>query len=354
MKSKVYFIPLKDGANTLEQAKAMEKLYDFAKVSELILKNDFVAIKVHLGEEGNTTYIKPEVIKPVVDKVTEKSENVFLTETSTLYKGERHNAIKHTLLAHKRGFGMDKMGVPFIMSDGLLGNTEGKVIIDGELHKEVNVANEILSTDVLLVISHATGHIVTGIGACLKNLGMGLASRKGKRAQHSAMKPAIKASCIFCKKCIEWCPEDAIIEKEKKAWIVEDKCVGCGECLTVCRFDSVSFDWQAEAGFTQRSMAEHALGIVTNRKCFHFNFLVDMTKDCDCWNVPQEKVIPDIGILASSDPVAIDKASLDLTVEMNKKSIAELSYPKQNALIQIEHGAKIGLGSLEYELVKVE
>jgi len=354
MKSKVYFIKLEDGASPDKQALAMEKIYNFADVSSIISEKDFVAIKIHVGEKGNITHMKPEPVKVIVDKVKEKGGLPFLTETSTLYKGERSNAVNHILYAHEIGFGIDKIGAPFIMSDGLLGNTEGSVTINGELNEKVHIAKEIIGVDVLIGVSHATGHIVTGLGACVKNIGMGLASRKGKRKQHSAMKPSIKETCVFCKKCMQWCPEDAIIEKEKKAWIIQEKCVGCGECLSVCRYDSVSFDWGAEAGFTQKCMTEHALGAVKHKKSFFFNLMVDMTKDCDCWGKIQEKLIPDIGILASSDPVAIDMATLELTARFNKSTLAQIAYDNQNAMIQIEHGVKIGLGVKEYELVNVE
>ncbi len=353
MKPKVYFIELKDGATPAQQAEAMKKLYDFAGVSAIISEHDFVAIKVHVGEEGNTTHMKPEVVRVIADEVKAKGGLAFLTETSTLYKGERSNAVKHLLHAHKMGFGVETTGIPFIMSDGLLGNSEGKVTINGELHEKVEIASEIIGTDVILSVSHVTGHMVTGIGACIKNLGMGLASKKGKRQQHSSMYPSIKNSCVLCKKCIEWCPVYAIIEKDKKAWIIQEKCIGCGECLTVCRYDAVEFDWGAEAGYTQKSMAEHALGVIKGKKCFFFNLLIDMTKDCDCFDVAQEKLIPDIGIIASNDPVAIDMASLDITLKHNRNTIAQMSYRNQNALIQIEHGVKIGLGSKEYELVVV-
>jgi uncharacterized Fe-S center protein len=354
VKPKVYFIELKDGAEPHEQAEAIKKLYNSAGVSDIISEHDFVAIKVHAGEKGNITHMKPEVVKAVVDEVKAKGGLAFLTETSTLYKGERSNAVKHLLHAHNTGFGIENTGAPFIMSDGLLGNSEGEVTINGELHETVQVAGEIIGTDVILSISHVTGHIVTGLGGCIKNIGMGLSSRKGKRQQHASMHPSIKDSCILCKKCMSWCPEHAIIEKNNKAWIIQEKCVGCGECLAVCRYDSVAFDWGAEAGYTQKSMTEHALGAVKGKKCFFFNLMVDMTKDCDCFGTVQKKIIPDIGILASNDPVAVDMATLDMTLKKNTNNLAQIAYGNQNALIQIDHGVKIGLGSKEYELVMVK
>lgn len=354
MSAKVYFLPLPDGVSVAEQAAAMRKIYEASGADEVFGARDFVAIKLHVGEKKNTTHVKPELVRELVEKVKAKGALPFLTETSTLYKGERENAVKHLLHAHRHGFGIDNVGAPFIMADGLTGNTEYEVTINGELHKTVKVAREIMSADAMLVVSHPTGHPAAGLGACIKNLGMGLASRMGKMRQHSAMLPEVLTDkCRFCQKCLKWCPQEAIIEKTGKAYIITEKCIGCGECLAVCRFDAVKYDWGAESGFMQRSMAEHAYGVVKEKqgKCFFFNVMINMTKDCDCFNVNQQKFIPDIGILASADPVAIDVATLDLTAKANGQTLAELAYKHHNARIQIEHAAKIGMGSLDYELI---
>ena len=357
MKAKVYLIPVADGANLAEQAAAMAKAYEVIGADQVITKQDFVAIKIHVGEKKNTTHVKPELVKELVARVQAKGGQAFLTETSTLYKGERENGVKHILHAHRHGFSIEKTGAPFIMADGLAGNTEYEVAVDGELHQNVKIAREIVAADAMLVVSHPTGHPAAGLGACIKNLGMGLASRMGKMRQHSAMLPEVnEETCQYCQKCIKWCPQDAIVEQNGKAYIITDKCIGCGECLAVCRFDAVKYDWNAESGFMQRSMAEHAYGIIKEKqgKAVYFNVMIDMTKDCDCFSVKQEKCIPDIGILVSTDPVAIDKATLDLTAQAHGKTLAEISYAHHDAMIQIKHGAKIGMGVLDYELITVE
>jgi uncharacterized Fe-S center protein len=357
MTAKVYFLPVTDGLPPVEQSAALERVYRASGAEATFDAKDFVAVKLHVGEKKNTTHLKPELIKMLVDKIKDKGGVPFLTETSTLYKGERENAVKHLLHAHRHGFGIDRIGAPFIMADGLTGNTEYEVAIGGELHKSVKIAREVVSADALIAVSHPTGHPAAGLGACIKNLGMGMASRLGKMRQHSAMLPEVLTDkCRFCGKCIKWCPQDAILDKYGKAYIMTEKCIGCGECLAMCRFDAVSYDWGAESGFMQRSMAEHAYGVVAGKqgKCFFFNVMVDMTKECDCFSVEQHKMIPDIGILASSDPVAIDKATIDLTTKAHGKSLAEMAYAKLNGMIQIEHAAKIGMGSLEYELIEVK
>lgn len=353
--SQVFLAPLEDNASIQQQVAAVQKLITEIKMVELIAPHDYVAIKLHVGEENNTTHVKPELIKAIVDEAHRKSDNVFLTETSTLYKGERENAVKHLMHAHKHGFGIEKIGAPFIMADGLTGNSEIEVVIDGIHEKSVKIAREIAIADVLIVVSHPTGHVQAGLGACLKNLGMGLASRAGKLRQHSAVKPEVSAECRFCKKCIKWCPEAAIVENGQQALIMPDKCIGCGECLTVCRYDAIKYDWGMESGLLQQLMVEHAYGVVKGKedKCVFINVLVDMTEDCDCYNTNQSKLIPDLGILISKDPVAIDKATLDLTKAANRKSLAEMAYPDLDPMNQLEHGVKLGMGSLEYELIRV-
>ena len=355
--SQVFYASLPDNPATDQQVAAVKKLITAIKLREMIVPDDFVAIKLHVGEANNTTHVKPELIKAIVDEAHSKSGNVFLTETSTLYKGERENAVKHLLHAHKHGFGIERIGAPFIMADGLTGNSEIEVAIDGIHDRTVKIAREIALADVLIVVSHPTGHLQTGLGACLKNLGMGLASRAGKLRQHSAIMPeVITARCRFCKKCLNWCPEAAIVESGQKAFILRDKCVGCGECLTVCRYDAIKYDWGTESELLQQRMAEHAYGVVKGKegKCIYLNVLVNMTGDCDCYDTDQSKIIPDLGILISKDPVAIDKATLDLTREANSKSLAEISYPELDPLHQLEHGVKLGMGSLEYELINVK
>lgn len=356
MASSVYFVTVPDGTDIGRQAAAMKKIYKASKAADIIKKEDFVAIKVHVGEKHNTTHIKPELIREIVTKVKGKGGLPFLTETSTLYKGERNNAVKHLLHAHRHGFTIDKVGAPFIMADGLTGNTEYEVPIDGELHTSVKVAREIIVADALITVSHPTGHPGAALGGCIKNLGMGLTSRMGKMRQHSTMMPEINPrACTFCQKCLQWCPEDAIVEKDAKAFILREKCIGCGECLAVCRFNAVKYNWAIESGHLQKSMAEHAFGIVKNKvgKCFYFNVLIDMTEECDCFNIKQTKCIPDIGILASSDPVAVDMATLDVTEKFNQKTLTQIATPHLDPMVQLRHAEKIGLGSLSYTLVEV-
>jgi uncharacterized Fe-S center protein len=353
MSSKVFFLEIPPESSIEERAQTMKKLCRRPEFDRIITGKDKVAVKMHIGEKGNTTHVSPEVIREVVAAVKKSKGLPFLTETSTLYRGERTNAILHTLHAERHGFTIQNTGAPFIMADGLEGNSEVDVEINGILHERVSIAREAAYADALIAVSHVTGHMASGIGAALKNLGMGLASRKGKMRQHSSVKPFIKEKkCIMCGECIKWCPEDAISEQNNKAHINHEKCIGCGECLTVCNYDAVSHNWGTETAELQKHIAEYALGAVAGKKgkAYFINCLFDMTEDCDCLSKKQEPIVPDIGILGSADPVALDSATLDLTEKGEKKLIGS-SWPRLDPWVQIEHGEKIGLGTRTYELL---
>jgi len=354
--STVYLVELEDRAPVRQQARAMGRLYEVAGVSSRISRQDLVAIKIHVGEKGNKTHVRPEMVRELVRRVKESRALPFLTETSTLYRGQRENAVKHLLLAHGHGFSIERVGAPFIMADGLVGNTEFDVEIGGELHRGVKIAREIMTADALLVVSHATGHMGTGLGCCIKNLGMGLASRMGKMRQHSVVMPEVDSGlCRFCKKCQRWCPVDAIGEREGVSYIMGERCIGCGECIAVCRFGAIRYDYGKESRELQKSMAEYAFGAVKDKKgkCFFFNVLVDMTKDCDCLGSEQPKILKDIGILASEDPVAVDMATLDLTRGQSGSDLSALSYPELDPLIQLRHGERLGMGTTHYSLEQI-
>ncbi len=200
-----------------------------------------------------------------------------------------------------------------------------------------------LLADSLVAVTHATGHLGNGLGAAIKNLGMGLASRMGKLRQHASLKPTVDPqACTFCAKCLKWCPAEAIVERGGKAFIVSEVCIGCGECLAVCRFDAVRHDWSSDLGQLQRREAEHALGVIQDKrdKLLVLSYLTDMTKDCDCMARAQERLQPDLGVLACRDPVAADQAVLDLTRERFGASLAEAGWPGVDATVQLEHGEK--------------
>ncbi len=356
MTSKVYLARVADGAPAAEQAGALEKVLKAGGFLDRLQRLDMVAVKVHVGEKHNVTHVRPEVVARAVSLVRDAGGQPFLTETATLYRGERENAIKHALHAHAHGFGIEAVGAPFISADGLSGTDEAEVRVDGEFHRSVKVAGQILLADALMVISHPTGHMGSGLGAAIKNVGMGLASRAGKMRQHSSITPEVEPEkCENCGKCRQWCPVDAIDEREGVSCIRPQDCIGCGECIAVCRYGAVKFDYAIESPVLQKSMAEHAAGVLAHfgGRTVFINVLVGMTRECDCLNKRQEKAFADVGILACDDIVAADQATLDISAAAHGSDLAHQSFPKLDPTIQIRHAEKIGLGNRAYRLVEV-
>ncbi len=349
----VYFAQLPPESSLEQRLAATERILEACGLPSIVAPRDRTAVKIHVGEKHNTTHVAPRLVRAVVEGVKRAGGSPFLTETSTLYKGERSNAVDHLRHAFAHGFGFEAIGAPFIMADGLTGNSEVEVPIPGLLFDKVAVAREVLLADSLVAVTHATGHVGNGLGAAIKNLGMGLASRMGKLRQHSSLKPTVDSqACTFCARCREWCPAEAVVERGGKAFIVSELCIGCGECLAVCRFDAVRHDWGPDIELLQRRQAEHALGVIQGKrdKLLVLSYLTDMTRECDCVAAAQERLQPDVGLLASRDPVAVDQAALDLTRERFGSSLAQAGWPKVDATVQLEHGQKIGLGSRTYEL----
>jgi len=310
---------------------------------------------MHFGEKGNETSIPPSYVAPVVEEVKKLSGKPVLTDTCVLYRSIRDNAADHLQFAHSRGFTIENTGAPVVMADGIRGSDEKTVPISGLIFKEVSIASAAVEAGALIVLTHVTGHMVAGLGGAVKNLGMGFASRKGKLRQHAVMKPNVaRKFCTACGACIEDCPAEAISMRDGKAVIDPATCIGCGECLAVCRFDAIKHDWNRDSADLQKRMAEHALGAVAGKqgRTGYFNFVLSVTRDCDCLPVRQKPVIQDIGILAGKDPVALDAASLDLIQKHTGKSLSEAAYPQFDPWVQIRHGEAIGLGTAEYSLIE--
>lgn len=358
MTSKVYFIKasVSDGVQTLSD-KAV-KLFDAAKMKNCFAENDFTAVKVHVGEAGNNTYIKAPCIKGLVNKLLTLKTKPFLTDTNALYSGQRHNAIDHHITAADHGFSLNVLGIPFIVSDGIHGTADTAIKVNGQINKEVFIASDIARCQSILSIAHFTGHIATCLAATLKTLGMGCASQKGKMLQHAALTLIVADNCKRCGECLKHCPADAITLNDVKAHIDQDKCISCAECLAVCRFAAVQCDWGEEDQTLQKNIAEYALGVLKGKKgkAAFFNFIISVTKDCDCFDSPDmPNIIDDIGIVASTDPVAIDKASLDLVEQKAGKKLQKLlKNQKLNPTYQLDHAERIGLGSTNYELINVD
>ncbi len=356
MKSDVFFIPAKreEGAETLA-AKA-EKVFIKLGFSQKVEEDSFVACKIHFGEKGNKGYIRPHWLINVLNLIKKRTERVFLSDTNTLYLGQRSNSAEHLQLAWDHGFAMETIGIPVLIADGLIGRDEETVKVHLRHVKSAKIASAFLHTDALLCLTHFTGHILTGFGASIKNLGMGCASRAGKLEQHSDVHPWINLKvCTNCGICLDYCPAEAIIQKDGTASIIEERCIGCGECLVVCTAGAVKMRWDADSRRVQEKMTEYAFSVWQRlrEKIGFMNFLLRITKDCDCMSQDQRPMIEDIGILASEDPVAVDKASVDLIQSRSGKDLLRCNYDVDWS-VQLKYGEKIGLGSCEYTLTELK
>jgi uncharacterized Fe-S center protein len=353
--SKVYFIPARrEDGNEVLAGKA-EKVFLETGLKKQIEKNSFVAMKIHFGEKGNTGYIRPQWLVDIIAQIKNVSSQVFLTDSNTLYVSQRSNSIDHIHLAWEHGFTRENIGIPVIIADGLLGRDGDEVRVNLPKIKTAKISSVFLNSDVLLCLTHFTGHILTGFGGALKNLGMGCASRAGKLEQHSDVHPWVSPKkCTGCGVCVDYCPTRAISLDEEKAVIDEDLCIGCGECLVVCKPGAVKFSWDADSARVQEKMSEYACSVwrLYKDKIGFINFLLKMTKDCDCMSQDQPPIVEDIGILGSLDPVAIDKASVDLMIERSGKDLFREGYDVDWS-VQLEHGSRIGLGNKDYELIEL-
>lgn len=366
--STVYFTNLRTTPNRNLLDK-IEDLLNRTKVNTVIKKNDLVAIKLHFGEHGNTAYLRPLFLRAIVEKIKKLDCKPFLTDTNTLYSGSRSDAVNHLNTAIQNGFGFSSVGCPLIIAGGLRGQSGVKVPIHGEILQETIVAREIVDADCLIAVSHFKAHELSGFGGALKNIGMGCATREGKLVQHSTVAPKVNIkTCKGCKMCVGYCPVKAISMEVKKARIAEDICIGCGECIVICPHKAIEIQWNESPDLFQKKMVEYAAGALQGKKkkSLFINFLVQISPACDCYPNSDAPIVRDIGIVASTDPVAIDAASCDLV--NNEESIPNTAikkmlkqgedkwralYPTIDWNFQLNHAEKMGLGSRKYTLVKI-
>lgn len=359
--SKVFFLPIDKALLEGEFAKLLNKAAD----TKGIRPTDTVAVKIHPGEEGNTSYVSPDNVNRVIDALDPGTNRIFLTDTTVLYPGRRMSAPDYLRLTNEHGFGLPDTA-PFIIADGLHGEDETVVRMPESFHTdEAYIASIISSSDALVVISHFKGHLLTGFGGALKNLGMGCASRAGKLYQHSSVNPLIKTDkCDACGICAAYCKEEAI-SIGIYAKINPDICTGCGECLGRCPEGAIRVSWNQNMNIFVRRMVEYAWAAVkVSKPLVYVNFLTSIVPDCDCMRDSAPPFVDDIGILASTDPVAIDMASLDLVTAAPasknspvKAGAGEDKFtacrPDISGILQLSIAESIGLGSMEYNLVRI-
>ena len=349
----------------------LERLITSAGINTILEENDLTAVKVHFGEQGNTAFIRPVFIRKVIRTIRKAKAAPFLTDANTLYVGTRSDAVSHIKTAVDNGFSYSSMdGAPLIIADGLLGKSETRVRVDLKQCSEVYIGSEIINANALVSVAHFKGHELSGFGGTLKNLGMGCASRRGKLAQHSNVCPKIKRkTCIGCGECAAHCPGEAIYLEDKKAYIIKNDCIGCAECIVRCPTASIKITWNQTIPVFLEKMMEYTAGVLQNKtgKGFFINFITNVAPKCDCLPYSESPICNDIGVVASLDPVAIDQASADLVNQQQALSNTALTcnhkpgedkfrglYPEVDWEHQLAYAESIGLGSRDYNLVKIE
>ncbi len=310
--SKVYFTSFKTNENE-NLIQKLHRLMKRAGFEDIDFENKYAAIKIHFGEYGNLAFLRPNYAKVVADYVKELGGKPFLTDCNTLYVGSRKNALDHMDTAYLNGFSPFSTGCHVIIADGLKGTDETLVPINGEYVKEAKIGTAIMDADIFISLSHFKGHELAGFGGAVKNIGMGCGSRAGKMEQHADGKPVVnQADCIGCGSCQRICAHEGPVITDKKAMIDHSKCVGCGRCLAVCPKDAIYSPTDNSVKVFNYKMAEYALAVCKDRPCFHISLICDVSPNCDCHSENDIPIIPDVGMLASFDPVALDQACVDL------------------------------------------
>ena len=373
-KAKVFFTDFRTSLDAPITEK-LQRLIRKAGIEDIDFDGKFVAIKMHFGELGNLAFLRPNYARAVAEVIKAKGGKPFLTDCNTLYPGSRKNAIDHLTNAELNGFNSVTTGCQVIIADGLRGTDEVAVPVrNGELCKEALIGKAVMDADIVISLNHFKGHEMTGFGGAIKNLGMGCGSRAGKMHQHSEGTPVVDLElCRGCGRCAKECGSDAIsYGADRKAQIHTDVCVGCGRCIGACSFDAISNIYDTAAGDLCRKMAEYTQAVVDGRPTFHISLICDVSPDCDCHAENDAAILPDIGMLASFDPVALDQACVDLCLAADPIDNSILgdhlrdeghhhyhdhfvdTHPDIYWDETLAHAEKIGVGTREYELVRMK
>jgi uncharacterized Fe-S center protein len=368
-RAQVYFTNMRCEVGVSLLAK-LDRLLGRAGLEEIDFRRKFVALKIHFGEPGNLAFLRPNFAKTVADRVKALGGRPFLTDSNTLYAGRRKNALDHLEAALENGYSPLSTGCQIIIADGLKGTDEVDVPVPGGLIlKSAKIGRAIMDADIVISLNHFKGHEMTGFGGAIKNLGMGSGSRAGKMVMHNDGKPSVdREACVGCRVCAKFCGQEAIsFGPDEKAVIDQNRCVGCGRCLGVCNYDAVHNQWSTAAADLNRKMVEYALAVVSGRPHFHINIVNQVSPYCDCHSENDVALVPDIGIFAGFDPVALDAASIaavNAAPALSGSAAGSIAgrpgdhftrvHPATDWRGQIEHAEKVGLGSGAYELISLD
>ena len=368
MTAEVFFAGLRARGDADSRVAKLRRLFESAGIDRCIHERDLCAIKVHFGERGCDTYVNPVHVRQLVDLVKAEGGRPFLTDTGTLYSGGRSNAVDHIATAVGHGFDYAVVGAPVIIADGIRGGHVTGVKAVRKHFDQVFIAGDIAAADSMVVVSHFKGHMLAGFGGAIKNLAMGCAPSRGKREMHRAHTLLVPDRCRGCGNCVDVCPAGALELGEERVSLDKEKCIGCGECMTVCLQSAIEFDWTVDIPPFVERMVEYACGAMEGKKgrAGFFNFLLSITPDCDCVPWSDAPIVPDIGILASQDPVAIDAASRDLVNRQPGLPGSLLQahhragedkfrgvWEHTRGELQLSYAEECGLGERKYRIVEI-
>lgn len=377
MASQVYFTNLRTNPNS-NLLQKLERMVKRAGMDKIDFKDKYVALKIHFGEYGNMAYIRPNYAAVIVNMIKQLGGKPFLTDSNTLYTGSRSNAVDHLHTAMLNGFNPIATGCDVIIADGLRGKDERIVDVQGAYCPEPKIGAAIAEADIVISLTHFKGHEQAGFGGALKNLGMGSGSVAGKMDMHSTAQPKVETDkCIGCKICEKHCAHDAIHVTDKKAVIDYDKCVGCGQCVALCKNDAAVMGSEESGVVLNCKIDEYAKAVLKDKPNFHIAFIMNVSPECDCWNHNDAAIVPDLGMACSFDPVALDQACADLVnqapVLMTSNELHEkeeehheccchehhhddkfrMLHPNTNWQAGLRYAEEIGMGTREYELIKM-
>jgi uncharacterized Fe-S center protein len=344
MTSTVYFLPWDKRDRFAEWMKTINAYRH-------IEPRQYVAFKMHFGEQGNKGFIRPEMVRPIAEAVQAAGAWPFLTDANTIYVGQRADAVHHLMVADRHGFNVANCGCPVIIADGLRGNAGVDVEVNLKHFKTVSIANALHYADALIFLSHFKGHEISGFGGTLKNMGMGSGTRAGKYHMHDRVHPEVNIEkCIGCETCVKWCSAEALKVQHGKIGYETGRCIGCGECILSCPQDVFHIPWDENTSSVQEKIVEYACGVAKNKKHFHVNVINYITRFCDCYPTKGAPLLPDIGIMASDDPVALDQASADIVNKAYGGDFWKHIFPGIDWTVQLAYAEKIGMGSRQYVL----
>ena len=391
MASKVYFMDARSDSLQTGLVPKMLTVFEGAGFDKIIKQNDVVAIKVHCGEWNNSSYLRPVYARALVDHVKSLGGRPFVCDTTTLpYAPYASRVTELDLLstAERNGYSPAVLGCPFICADGFMGTDDYRVELpEGYILKEAYIANAIAAADVLIALTHFKGHPLGVIGGSVKNLGIGAQSKRGKFNVHMGGHPRYSlGSAVFHPENYNgrngdknWrtlagvCPYNLLRVTDTIEW-QQEKCTNCLACLTLMLGRNLLELSETNLEASNAAMADACLATIKavgQGKVAFINMALDVSPMCDCVNYSDMSLVPNLGVFAGFDPVALDKVCIDKAAEAAGMagSLAEdneVSDPGQRKFescsvilsgiseeIQLNAGQAIGLGSLEYELIKV-